>query len=72
MFSGRDLRSDFPVLHQTVHGKPLVYLDNAATSQRPQAVLDAMNHYYTQCNANVHRGIHSLSERASQAFEAAQ
>ena len=66
------LRADFPGLSQSVHGKPLVYLDNAATVQRPQAVLDAMQAYYTQYNANVHRGVHSLGERATLAFEGAR
>jgi cysteine desulfurase/selenocysteine lyase len=55
-----------------VHGKPLVYLDNAATTQKPQAVLDALTRYYTESNANVHRGVHQLSERATEAFEAAR
>lgn len=68
----RDYRQDFPILHQTVNGVPLVYLDNAATSQKPQAVIDALNHYYAQDNSNVHRGIHTLSERATAAYEAAR
>ncbi|HEX9444430.1 MAG TPA: aminotransferase class V-fold PLP-dependent enzyme, partial [Candidatus Binatia bacterium] len=59
------IRRDFPILHQKVHGKPLVYLDNAATTQKPQAVIDAVAHYYTTDNANVHRGLHQLSERAT-------
>ena len=66
------LRKDFPILHQQVHGKPLVYFDNAATSQKPRAVIDALVHYYTCDNANVHRGIHELSNRATNAFEAAR
>lgn len=66
------LRADFPALHQQVHGKPLVYLDNAATTQKPIAVLDAMEHYYRFDNSNVHRGVHVLSERATAAFEAAR
>ena len=70
MSLGRDLRSDFPVLHQLVHGKPLVYLDNAATTQKPQAVIDAIVHYYGRINSNVHRGVHTLSQRATDAFEA--
>ncbi len=66
------LRRDFPILHQQVHGHPLVYLDNAATTQKPVAVLDALDRYYRQDNANVHRGIHELSNRATAAFEAAR
>jgi len=62
-------RQDFPVLQQTVHGKPLVYLDSAASSQKPQAVLDALLHYYSHDHANVHRGVHTLSERATRAYE---
>jgi cysteine desulfurase / selenocysteine lyase len=64
------IRSDFPILEQTVHGNPLVYFDSAATSQKPRAVLEALQIYYTQNNANVHRGIHELSNRATAAFEA--
>ena len=66
------IREDFPILRQRVHGKPLVYLDNAATSQKPQAVLDAISGYYSRENSNVHRGIHSLSERATLAYEGAR
>src|ERR1700739_2719324 len=65
-------RKDFPVLDQQVHGKPLVYFDNAATSQKPRSVIDALTHYYECDNANVHRGIHELSNRATNAFEAAR
>lgn len=65
-------RADFPVLSRKVHGKPLVYFDNGATSQKPQVVLDALNDYYTRYNANVHRGIHTLSEEATNAYEAAR
>ena len=65
-------RVDFPILRQKVHGKPLVYLDNAATSQKPRVVLDAMTRYYEEQNANVHRGVHLLSERATKAFEDAR
>ena len=65
-------RADFPILRQQVHGKPLVYLDNAATSQKPQAVLDAITGYYEHMNANVHRGVHTLSERATAAYEGAR
>jgi len=66
------LRKDFPILDQKVHGKPLVYFDNAATSQKPRAVIDALVHYYEHDNANVHRGIHELSNRATTAYEAAR
>jgi cysteine desulfurase/selenocysteine lyase len=65
-------RADFPVLHQSVHGKPLVYLDNAATTQKPQTVIDRERHYYETMNANVHRGVHDLSQRATDAYEAAR
>ena len=65
-------REDFPILKQTVHGKPLIYLDNAATSQKPASVIDCENRYYTTLNANVHRGIHELSQRATDALEAAR
>lgn len=63
------LRQDFPIFQQTVHGKPLIYLDNAATSQKPQIVIDTIQNFYQQDNANVHRGIHTLSARATQTFE---
>jgi cysteine desulfurase / selenocysteine lyase len=66
------VRRDFPILRQRIHGKPLVYLDNAATTQKPQAVLDALVHYYAEENANVHRGVHSLSGRATDSYEAAR
>src|SRR5947208_3187018 len=66
------LRKDFPILDQKVHGHPLIYFDNAATSQKPRAVIDALAHYYEHDNANVHRGIHELSNRATNAFEAAR
>ena len=66
------IRQDFPALHQQVHGKPLVYLDSAATSQKPRAVIDALVAYYTADNANVHRGVHLLSERATEAYEGAR
>ncbi|NBD07630.1 cysteine desulfurase [Corallococcus silvisoli] len=66
------VRADFPLLRQEVRGRPLVYLDSAATGQKPQAVLDALMRYYTHDNANVHRGVHILSERATQAFEDAR
>ena len=66
------LRKDFPILDQQVHGKPLVYFDNAATSQKPRAVIDALVKYYERDNAHVHRGIHELSNRATNHFEAAR
>jgi cysteine desulfurase/selenocysteine lyase len=66
------IRKDFPILHQEVHGRPLVYLDSAATSQKPQVVLDALADYYARDNANVHRGVHQLSERATDAYEGAR
>jgi cysteine desulfurase / selenocysteine lyase len=71
-FDWAGLRADFPILHQDVHGRPLVYFDNAATTQKPRSVLDALRHYYEHDNANVHRGIHELSNRATAAFEAAR
>ena len=64
------IRSQFPILDQQVHGRPLVYLDNAATAQKPKAVVDAISHYYYNDNANVHRGVHTLSQRATDAMEA--
>lgn len=66
------LRADFPILHQEVHGQPLIYFDNAATSQKPRVVLDTLRRYYERDNANVHRGIHELSNRATAGFEAAR
>jgi cysteine desulfurase/selenocysteine lyase len=62
-------RADFPILHQEVYGKPLVYLDNAATTQKPQTVIDALTRYYTGDNSNIHRGVHALSMRATDAYE---
>ncbi len=66
------IRKDFPILHQEVHGRPLIYLDSAATSQKPQVVLDVVADYYARDNANVHRGVHLLSERATEAYEGAR
>lgn len=66
------VRRDFPILGQAVHGKPLVYLDNAATTQKPLAVVDALRNYYLRDNANIHRGVHLLSERATGEYEAAR
>ncbi len=66
------VRNDFPVLNQQIHGKPLAYLDNAATTQKPHHVIDAIKYYYEHDNANVHRGVHQLSERATHAYEGAR
>jgi cysteine desulfurase/selenocysteine lyase len=66
------LRRDFPILNQRVNGRPLAYLDNAASSQRPQSVIDAISSYYRESHANVHRGVHTLSQRATEAFEGAR
>ncbi len=71
-FDVRKVRDDFPILHQKVFGKPLVYLDNAATSQKPRAVIDAITRFYETDNANIHRGLHALSERATSAYEKAR
>ena len=68
-FDAQKIRRDFPVLHQNVHGKPLVYLDNAATTQKPLAVIEAIANYYRHDNSNIHRGVHTLSERATEAYE---
>ena len=66
------VRKDFPILQRSVRGKPLVYLDNAATTQKPHAVLDTLAHYYAHGNANIHRGVHTLSEEATGAYDAAR
>ena len=66
------IRKDFPILAQQVHGKPLIYLDNAATSQKPQCVIDTLTRFYQMDNANIHRGVHALSERSTQSYEAAR
>ncbi|MEE9160341.1 MAG: cysteine desulfurase [Gammaproteobacteria bacterium] len=66
------IRQDFPILHQEINGKPLVYLDNAATSQKPKQVIEALDNYYQQDNANIHRGVHTLSERATADYEQAR
>lgn len=71
-FDVSSVRKDFPILDQMVHDKPLVYLDNGATTQKPQAVIDALDHYYKVDNSNVHRGAHTLSDRATIAFEDAR
>jgi len=72
IFNVEALRADFPILRRQVHGKPLVYLDNAATAQKPQTVIDTLSRYYEQENANIHRGVHYLSERATEEYEAAR
>lgn len=71
-FDAADVRRDFPALDQMVNGQPLVYLDNAATTQKPEAVIEAIANFYRRDNANVHRGVHTLSDRATQKFEAAR
>lgn len=71
-FDVEEVRKDFPILSRTVNGKPLVYLDNAATTQKPQAVIDALTHYYTYDNANIHRGLYFLSELATEQYESAR
>src|SRR5580658_1833648 len=63
------IREDFPILHQSVHGHPLVYLDNAASSQKPRAVIDAISRFYSSDYSNIHRGVHSLSERSTRQYE---
>jgi cysteine desulfurase/selenocysteine lyase len=68
-FDIEQVRKDFPILDQQVNGAPLVYFDNAATTQKPQMVIDALNHYYTRDNANIHRGLHTLAERATTGYE---
>jgi len=71
-FDVRKIREDFPILRQKIRGKPLIYFDNAATSQKPRAVIEALNRYYTEDNANIHRGVHLLSERATKQYEDAR
>ena len=71
-FDVQKVRADFPILSRTIQGKPLVYLDNAATTQKPQAVIDALIRYYTAENANIHRGVHTLSELATESYEQAR
>jgi cysteine desulfurase/selenocysteine lyase len=71
-FDVERVRQDFPILARKIHGKPLVYLDNGATSQKPRAVIDAIERYYAAENSNIHRGVHHLSERATAAYEAAR
>ncbi|MFA8341335.1 MAG: aminotransferase class V-fold PLP-dependent enzyme, partial [Rhodothermaceae bacterium] len=68
-FDVAEIRKDFPILSREVNGKPLVYLDNAATTQKPSIVIEAIKHYYTYENANIHRGVHYLSEVATELYE---
>ena len=72
MFPIEKIRKDFPILQRTVNGKPLVYFDNAATSQTPKVVIDAIVNYYTNYNANIHRGVHTLSQEATDLYEQAR
>ena len=72
MFDVSKIRSDFPILERQVHGKPLIYLDNAATSQKPEVVIRSMSEYYERYNANIHRGVHRLAEEATDAYENAR
>lgn len=72
MFDVQKIRADFPILSQKVNGKPLVYFDNGATSQKPQVVIDAIEKYYSEYNANIHRGVHTLSQLATDAYEVAR
>ena len=71
-FDISSIRADFPILHREVNGKPLVYLDNGATSQKPIQVIDAISNYYKSYNANIHRGVHELSQLATNAYEQAR
>ena len=72
MFDIQKVRADFPILSQQINGKPLVYFDNGATSQKPQIVIDAISKYYQTINANIHRGVHTLSQLATDAYEASR
>ena len=72
MFDVQKIRADFPILSQKVNGKPLVYFDNGATAQKPQVVIDAISKYYSEINANIHRGVHTLSQLATDAYEASR
>ena len=71
-FDAHQVRADFPIFGRAIHGQPLAYLDSAATAQKPEAVLRALDAYYRQTNANVHRGVYTLSEEATAAYEAAR
>ena len=72
MYDIQKIRQDFPILDQTFHGQPLAYLDSTASSQKPSTVIEAMDTYYREYNANVHRGIYQISEKASDAYEKAR
>jgi len=72
IFDAHKIRGDFPILYRTVNDKPLVYLDNAATTQKPRAVIDAITRYYESHNANIHRGVHYLSQFATHEYEASR
>jgi len=63
-----EITKDFPILHTSVNGKPLIYFDNGASSQKPQSVIDSFSSYYSTLNANIHRGVHTLSQEATQAY----
>ena len=69
MIDIQKIRADFPILNQQVNGKPLVYFDNGATAQKPQVVIDAIDKFYSEINANIHRGVHTLSQLATDAYE---
>src|SRR5579875_4225901 len=71
-FDAMRVRADFPILSREIHGQPLIYFDNAATTQKPQTVLDALMHYYSNDNANIPRAVHQLSEQATRAYEEAR
>ncbi len=71
-FDINKIRQDFPILQQKIYGKPLVYLDNAATTQKPKVVIDTVSKYYYEENANIHRGVHYLSNKATESFENAR
>ena len=68
-FDVNKIREDFPILKKKINGKPLIYFDNAATSQTPTVVIDSISNYYNNYNSNIHRGVHSLSEEATEAYE---
>ena len=72
MFDVEKIRNDFPILKRKVNGQPLIYFDNVATSQKPQVMIDAIVDYYNNYNANIHRGVHTLSQEATNAYEEAR